>query len=269
MPSGTAERLSDFANVIAAAISSAEARDDLRRLVDEQSALRRVAELVAHGAGEDELFNAVAAEAARLIGTRARPWSASTGRAPTRSSRRAAARHRSACRSRSPKTTTGRPPRSFARIAPRGATTTRSGQGRSSTVTISRKGSSVSVPILVSGRLWGMLGTLTENRRLPAGTEARLEKFAELIAAAMANSQARAEVQLLADEQTALRRIAELVAHGAAEAELFEAVAIEASGLVGERSDDARALRGRPGLHDPLDQRRAGPSRDARRGPAR
>ena len=79
------------------------------------------------------------------------------------------------------------------------------------------RGSSVAVPILVNGRLWGMLGTLTELRRLPAGTEERLEKFAELIAAALANSQARAELQLLADEQTALRRIAELVAHGAAE----------------------------------------------------
>lgn len=73
-------------------------------------------------------------------------------------------------------------------------------------------GSSVSVPIIVEGRLWGLLGCVTEGRRLPTGTEHRLQQFAELVAAAIANAQPRAEVQKLADEQSALLRVAELVA---------------------------------------------------------
>jgi signal transduction histidine kinase len=236
LPAGTALSLSEIARVIAAAIASAEARDELRRLVDEQSALRRVAELVAHGAGEDELFNAVAAEAARLIGDESanlvrfvgpRTYiivATSGGPAPVGLQIEIPEDHDG---------TDAEVLRTH-RAARRDDYQIRSGPlfDRHDF----RKGSSVSVPILVGGRLWGMLGTLTEDRPLPAGTEARLEKFAALIAAAMANSEARAEVQLLADEQTALRRIAELVAHGAAEAELFEAVAIEASGLVGNEA---------------------------------
>ena len=181
-------------------------------------------------AGEDELFNSVAAEAARLT-TRPPRWSDSTGRGPTRSWPRAAARYRSVCRSRSRKTNAG----SAAEVL-RTHRAARRDDYQIAGGIFDRddfaKGSSVSVPILVNGGLWGMLGEITENRELPAGTEQRLEKFAELIAAAVANSQARAEVQALADEQSALRRIAKLAAHGAAEADLFDAVAIEAAGLV-------------------------------------
>jgi len=56
------------------------------------------------------------------------------------------------------------------------------------------------------------------------------------VSAALANSQARAQVQRLADEQAALRRVAELVARGASESELFDVVAVEAYGLVGKEA---------------------------------
>jgi hypothetical protein len=53
---------------------------------------------------------------------------------------------------------------------------------------------------------------------LAAGIEDRLAKFAELAATAVAKAQLRAELKSLADEQTALRRVAELVARGASAA---------------------------------------------------
>ena len=81
-----------------------------------------------------------------------------------------------------------------------------------------------------------MIGVLTRGRRLPSVTETRLLKFAELVAAALANNQARAEVRTLADEQAALRRVAELVARSAPLEEVFDAVASEASRLLGGRA---------------------------------
>src|SRR6478672_2294547 len=64
---------------------------------------------------------------------------------------------------------------------------------------------------------------------LPAGTEMRIGAFTELMATAIANSDARAEIERLAGEQAALRRVATLVARGAETEEVFAAVAREVS----------------------------------------
>jgi PAS domain S-box-containing protein len=48
--------------------ASAQTRDDLHRLLDEQSALRRVATLVAQGAEARDVFDAVCVETGRLVG---------------------------------------------------------------------------------------------------------------------------------------------------------------------------------------------------------
>src|SRR5215204_72325 len=45
-----------------------EHRSELERLVEEQTALRKIATLVAEGAGENELISAVTSETARLFG---------------------------------------------------------------------------------------------------------------------------------------------------------------------------------------------------------
>src|SRR5262249_19232480 len=60
-------------------------------------------------------------------------------------------------------------------------------------------------------------------------TETRLSSFTDLVATAIANAEARAQVERLADEQAALRRIATLVAGGAAPEEVFAAVTEEAA----------------------------------------
>ena len=62
---------------------------------------------------------------------------------------------------------------------------------------------------------------------LPAGTEARLAGFTELVATAISNSEARAKVERLADEQAGLRRVATLVARASPPAEVFAAVGEE------------------------------------------
>jgi signal transduction histidine kinase len=65
-----------------------------------------------------------------------------------------------------------------------------------------------------------------------AETESRLQHFTELVATAIANAEARAEVARLADEQAALRRVATLVAGGAPPSAVFDAVTREVSGVL-------------------------------------
>ena len=74
----------------------------------------------------------------------------------------------------------------------------------------------VGVPVLVGGRLWGVMAVGSSREEpLPAGTEMRIGAFTELMATAIANSDARAEIERLAGEQAALRHVATLVARGA------------------------------------------------------
>jgi signal transduction histidine kinase len=55
--------------------------------------------------------------------------------------------------------------------------------------------SAVGSPILVEGRLWGVVGVAsTSDRPLPRDTERRLAEFTELVATAIANAQSREEL---------------------------------------------------------------------------
>jgi PAS domain S-box-containing protein len=88
--------------------------------------------------------------------------------------------------------------------------------------------STVGVPIIVAGRLWGtMVVSTREPDPLPGDTAARLASFTGLLATAIGNAESREALGRLADEQAALRRVATLVARGARPAEVFEAVADE------------------------------------------
>ena len=88
----------------------------------------------------------------------------------------------------------------------------------------------VGVPIQVGGRVWGVMAAGSSRPEpLPAGIEMRISAFTELVATAIANSDARAEIERLAHEQAALRRVATLVAQGAETGEVFAAVAREVS----------------------------------------
>jgi signal transduction histidine kinase len=94
--------------------------------------------------------------------------------------------------------------------------------------------SAVGTPVVVEGRLWGVMcvGSTLGSPLLPADTEPRLASFTELLATAVANAESRADLARLADEQAALRRVATLVARGAAPEEVFAAVTKEVGRLL-------------------------------------
>jgi signal transduction histidine kinase len=84
----------------------------------------------------------------------------------------------------------------------------------------------VANPIVVERRLWGamVVSLAPRHQLLSEDIQARLADFTELVAAAIANADARGEVERLADEQAALRGVATLVALDAASSEIFAAV---------------------------------------------
>lgn len=87
-------------------------------------------------------------------------------------------------------------------------------------------------PITVDGRVWGVIMTSSSGAPLPADLEDRLAEFTQLVATAIANSEAHDELTRLAEEQAALRRVATLVAAAASPAEVFEAVSAEVAALI-------------------------------------
>ena len=77
-----------------------------------------------------------------------------------------------------------------------------------------------------------MIVAFSRRELLPPDTEARLTAFTELVATAIANTESRAVLARLAEEQAALRRVATLVAHGVPPEELFAAVTEEVGRLL-------------------------------------
>ncbi|MGW1213187.1 PAS domain S-box protein [Streptomyces sp. NPDC002499] len=154
----------------------AAARDvtESRRTAREQSALRRVATRVAHGESPERVFGAVADEVGDLL---------SVGAA-------AVLRYESdgtltvlgASPARAPVVGGGR---AESEAAAREVARTR---------TAARVGRSVGAPIVVDGRLWGVVVASSPLEPLPDGTEARLADFTELIATAVAKADSRAQL---------------------------------------------------------------------------
>ena len=102
--------------------------------------------------------------------------------------------------------------------------------------------STVGVPIVVAGRLWGtIVGSTTEPDPLPEDTASRLASLSELLATAIETARSREALERLVDEQAALRRVATLVASGVRPDEIFAAVSNEVGRLVG--SDSATVIR--------------------------
>jgi signal transduction histidine kinase len=237
LPPDTEERLEQFTELVATAIANTESREALARLAEEQAALRRVATLVAENVPSGELCAAVVREAGTLLGTdyagliryeddatvaNLASWAA-TGelppipdRFPTEPGDPAAM----IADARRPTrvddwTVVPGPLAAFLRdeLAVR---------------------SSVGSPIVVEGRLWGVLGVHSKGHvPLPPDTESRIQQFTELVATAIANREARTEAARLADEQAALRRVATLVARDAPREEVFTGIASEIGDLFG------------------------------------
>jgi PAS domain S-box-containing protein len=255
LPADTEDRLHDFIELVATAISNYEARGELaasearaRELADEQAALRRVATLVARDPASEAFFSAVAREVASVLNVpgalveryEADGTSVSIGAAydPDLSGaeRLLGVGARTA---RDPGSLTAQvfetkhPARvdDFSTLhGPVGDAARAAGLG-----------SGCAGPIMVNRGLWGMLAVFSRaGTALPAGTEGRLHDFIELVATAIANYEARAELAAsearareLADEQAALRRVATLVARGVSPEAIFSAVTNEMGRLFG------------------------------------
>jgi signal transduction histidine kinase len=233
LPADTEMRIGAFTELVATAIANTEARQELGRVAAEQAALGRVATLVAEAVPPGEIFTAMAAEVAGLFGVPlvglfryekegvatviagagevssylGRPWPCPVGDPGVVASLQR----------------TGQPLRIDDYRQIRSAIT-----GPAKELGIGR---AAGVPVLVSGRVWGAVVVAAghEHPPLPTDTLDRLAVFTELMATAIANSDARTEIERLAQEQAALRRIATLVAQGADTGEVFAAVAREVS----------------------------------------
>ena len=104
----------------------------------------------------------------------------------------------------------------------------------------------VAAPIEVSGELWGaVVVSLTDDDEFADDAEERLVQFGKLVSVALANAQAREDLDALADEQAALSRVAVAVATGELPERLFDAVSEEVGRLFGARS--AATVRYLPG----------------------
>jgi signal transduction histidine kinase len=211
--------------------------DDLRVLAEEQTALRRVATLVARGAAPEEVFAAVAEEVGQLfpvdLATMCRydsgrtltfvaSWGGVGERFPVGSQGVLGGNNVGTVVFE-----TGRPVR-IDHYAER-VSGVQGARVRDAGVR-----SAVGTPIIVVGRLWGVISAASSlEQPLPPDTEARLVSFTELVATAIANAQNRAALARLAAEQAALRRVATLVARGVPSEEVFAAVTREAGQLLG------------------------------------
>ena len=195
----TARRLNAvnlIAGQLAVSLDNAQLYAEVGRIAGEQAALRRVATLVARAAAAAEVFAAVTEEAGRLLHadhawmvrydpdgsrTMVASWS-STGAAVSVGGRaRLGGRNLATLIFH-----TGQPARidDYADASgPAASIAQEMGFG-----------ASVDVPISVEGRLWGVLAVAAAREPLPDGTEARLAGFTELVATAIANAQAQADL---------------------------------------------------------------------------
>jgi signal transduction histidine kinase len=210
-------------------------RDALRVLAEEQTALRRVATLVAGGAPPEEVFAAATTEVGQLLPV---DFADMGCYGPDRTIRIVAAWGRAAeIFSVGSRWILGG--RNLATVV---ADTSRSARidtfvdASGPLGLAAREGgvrSAVGTPIIVQGRVWGvMIAGSSRERPLLPDTEGRLASFTELLATAIANAESRAHLARLAEEQAALRRVATRVALGAAPEAVFAAVAEEVQRLL-------------------------------------
>jgi signal transduction histidine kinase len=171
-------------------------RDEIRMLADQQAALHRVATLVARAVAPSEVFSAVTRELASCLGV---PHATLCRYEPDGSSTLVAI-HDEKARA----------------IVPVGTRLSFEGENLVAMVFRTRRvarldshpdasdrtaeyiralgfGSGVGVPIVVGGRLWGA-AVVGCSRPLPPDTEARIGDFSDLVAMAIANADARAEL---------------------------------------------------------------------------
>jgi signal transduction histidine kinase len=231
-----------------------QSRDDLRRVAEEQAALRRVATLVAHDVPPDQLFEAAASEVRGVLGAGATVLvrydeegavvlasSAGAGiefvageRVPLVGDSVTATVHR-----------TGRPARmdGYAGAAGPIAADQRKAGIRAA----------VGAPIVVGARLWGvMIASWRKGDEVQPGVEERMAQFTDLVGTAIANAQSRAELaasraRVVATADETRRRIERDLHDGAQQSLVHTVISLklarramgESGGPAAELIDDA------------------------------
>jgi signal transduction histidine kinase len=240
---------------------TAEARP--RQFADEQPALRRVATLVAAGAGPAEVFSAVADELGQLIGVESTLVSRIDHLGG--SSPEAAVADPSGERAEPEKYVTvvgayGRirdevPVGFRVKLSPGSVMRTALRTGRPARITGERLAqgpfgalagrlglrAAMATPVVAGGHYWGVTVAATSREDFPADTESRMADFVELAGMAIANAEAEQRLRELADTQASLRRLAMLVARGESPGAVFAAVTRETLRHFG--IDTARMIR--------------------------
>ncbi|MDX6688089.1 MAG: hypothetical protein QOF86_4217, partial [Baekduia sp.] len=195
-PPDTEVRIRGFTELVATAIANAQARAELGLLMEEQAALRRVATLVARGASQPEVFDAVVTEASQLLDEefvlllRFEPGGGGSTVVAIRG---------------------------YADALPVGTHTSSDSEGAGAQVLRTGRAArvdaydglpgadaararaigmnaAVATPIFADGRIWGALMVMARRGPLPATTEDRLAHFTDLVAAAIGNAESRAEL---------------------------------------------------------------------------
>jgi signal transduction histidine kinase len=245
-PPGTESRIADFTELAATAIANAEAEEQLRTLADTQSALRRLAMLVARGEPPEVVFAAVTKEVLRHFGN----GTARMIRYELDGTTTLVANEG----------TTGphvRVGKGWEDYPATGLTETVWKTGRPARVDDYREipggepyvreglRSAVGMPILVDGRLWGVIAVGSGEGPLPEGTEQRMTQFTGLVAIAIANAQNRAELiasraRIVAASDEVRRRI-ERDLHDGAQQHLVALALRLRSAAAPEESDEIRA----------------------------
>jgi GAF domain-containing protein len=194
LPPNAEERLAGFTELVATAVSNAQAQEDLRSLAEQQAALRRVATLVARRVAPEVVFLAVAEEAGGLFGADVSALvrlenddTVTVMAGPSPGPHAAGERveldpgfvvHTIRETGRSARFETGDPtaeemPDLVRRLGFRSA---------------------VASPIVVEEAIWGAVILGSFGASFPPETEQRLDEFTELVATAISNATARAEL---------------------------------------------------------------------------
>ena len=245
-PDGTEERLARFTELVATAIADSQARERLAQLAYEQSALRRVATMVARAPASEQLFSTVAREVASVLDvpgvivTRYEPDGTAVTVGEAFGPDLAGAERFLGIGTPMPPDPGTLTALVFDTHDPARVDDLSTSPGTVGEVARAAElGSGCAGPIVVNGAVWGKMCVFSRvGTVLPAGTEDRLQDFIDLVATAIANYEARAELAAsearaseLADEQAALRRVATLVARGVSPEEIFSAVTNEMAQL--------------------------------------
>lgn len=215
LPADTEMRLCGFDELVGSVLTNSRTQAEMEQLIAEQAALLRVAELVARESPADDLFHAVAEQlgcVTHVSGTQLLRFDDDEMATSVGSWGRV----ESGIAVGEPFSTQGNilTGRIRATGLPARVEDYSSAVGQLDAL---KRGfgirSAVGAPIRTAGRLWGVLvvGSVA-TEPLPDETEDRMVKFADLVGVALSNFEARTSLQILADEQAALRRVATVVA---------------------------------------------------------